>query len=585
MSATTLPRRQRREHSRWMGIGIGIIIVAMLAAVAFNLVRTAEQPALHNTTPATSGALVATVSGSGAVVAAQSLDVTFQTSGTVTKVFVSEGDLVVAGQVLAQLDTRELELNVAQAQATLETARVQLDQARDGNATQSDIVAAEAALANAQAQLARSVNNNVTTEDIAQAKAALVSAQSQLDELLAGAEHTEVVSAQAKVEQAQASLDAQRTSLSVAKTRAESQMTQAANDVRNAQDEYSRIYWNNREIEDSPRDLTQAEIDQEAAALRSVNSAEESLMQAQIAYEQAVQSEISGLAQAEADLASAQAQLDDLLAGASDYALTQARAVVAQRQAELDKLLAGGSAADIAAAQATADQKQAQLDQLTEPATPNDLRIREMSVAQAEQSLAQAELQLSYATLTAPFAGVITSVTIVPGSVVAGNAAVIGLVDRTTLRVELTLNEHDVAQVELGQPVTLTINALADWTSQGSVTYIAPAGKDNSGVVTYDVYVELPTVEERVRVGMSIDVEIETARVDRAVLVPATALLPSGANQVVQVVVANEVREVIVQTGLSDGQYVEIISGLQPGDEVVTLPSLETNIPRLQALP
>jgi HlyD family secretion protein len=585
MSTTTLPRRQGRDRSRWIGTGVVIIIVAMLAAVAFNAFSPPAQTDVGGTSPVTSGALIATVSGSGTVAAAQSLDVPFQTSGTVTEVFVTEGDVVAAGQVLAVLDTRELELSVAQAQADLETARAQLEQALEGNATGADVAAAEASLANAQAQLERTVTDNVTAADIAGAEAALVAAQSQLDELLAGADTAEITAAQVRVDQAQATLDSQRTSLSVAKTRAESQLTQAANDLRDAQDEYSRIYWDNREIEDSPFDLDQADIDREAAALRAVENGEEALVQAQIAYDQAVQDEISGLAQAQADLTDAQAQLDDLLAGANDYEITQARATVAQRRADLDRLLAGGTAADIAAAQASVDQQQAYLDQLTEAATPSDLRIQELNVAQAEQALAQAELQLSYATLTAPFSGVVTSIEIVPGSVVTSSSPVVSLVDRETLRVELTLSENDVAEVELGQPVVLGIDALADWMADGVVNYIAPAGEDSSGVVTYDVYIELPAVEERVRVGMSVDVEIETARVDEALLVPATALLPSGSEQVVQVVKDNAVHEVLVQTGLSDGQSVEILAGLEPGDEVVTLPNLDTNVPSFQPLP
>ncbi len=579
MAATTLPLR--KGSNRWITIGIVIIALAIIAAVGFNSFGQPQNVEI-DTTPVTRGAITSTVSGSGTITADQSLDIAFQTGGVVTEVLVEVGDSVVAGQPLAILDARELELQVTQAEADLATAQAQLAQAREGNATDAEIAAAEASLANAEAQLDRTITNNVTEADIASAQAALRSAQAQLNDLLDGADPEDLVTSQARVEQAQADLEAQRTKLSIAKTNAESQLNQAANALRDAQDEYSRIYWDNREIEDSARDLTQAEIDQEAAALRTVQDGEESLLQAQTAYNQAVEDERTGLAKAEAELRDAEAQLAATERGATEAEIIQAQATVDQRQADLDKLLAGGTAADIAAAAATVDQQQASLEQLTASATETDLSIREASVAQAEQSLAQAELQLSYATLIAPFDGVVSAVDIVPGSVVASGAAVASLVDHDPLHVELLLSENDVATVALDQPVVIEIDAINDWQAEGVVSYIAPVAEDSSGVVTYDVYVSFPGTDNSARIGMTANIDIETAHKDDALLVPSTALLPQGSDQIVQVHEGDQVREVVVETGLSDGQFTEIISGLDEDDVVVTLPTSDISAPSQQ---
>lgn len=574
--------QSRLFSQRWLLIGLLVIAIAIVAALLISRSPDRQAPQV-DTSPVTQGNIVATVRGSGTVEAERALKVAFQTAGTVVEVLVAAGDTVVAGEPLARLDSRELELQLAQSEANLETALAQLDQAREGNSTPEDIAAAQASVDNAAAQLDRTRSGNVTAADIASAEAAQRSAQAHLDDVLNGADAETIASAQSRVEQARATLAAQRSALSIAKTNAEAQIGLAANDLRNAQDEYSRIYWENREKEADlqrfGRELAQADKDREAQALRAVQNAEDAVVQAQRNYDRAVQDEISGLQQAEADLRDAEAQLAALEAGASEQEIIQARATVEQRAADLARLHAGGTAADIAAAQASLEQQQANLDRLTAPASTSDLRIREAAVAQAQQSVDQAELQLSYATLTAPFDGVISRIDIVPGSVVGTSSAVLSLVDRESLQVELRLSENDVAQVAVGQTVDLRIDALDDLALPGTVAYIAPAAEDSAGVVTYAVEIAFDEQPAQLRVGMSASLDIEVARKEDVLLVPTTALLPRGSEQIVQVLEGESLREVVVATGLSDGQYTEIRSGLAQGDRVVTLPSIDVVIP------
>jgi HlyD family secretion protein len=141
--------------------------------------------------------------------------------------------------------------------------------------------------------------------------------------------------------------------------------------------------------------------------------------------------------------------------------------------------------------------------------------------------------------------------------------------------VDLKLSENDVAKVQLGQPVDLTIDALKDWKAQGTVSYIAPSAETSNGVVTYAVRVSFPDGDARVKVGMTANLTIVTAKKDGVLLVPNTALLPKGAGHVVQVLNTDgkTTREVDVQTGLTDGANTEIVGGLKAGDKVVTNPS------------
>ncbi len=104
------------------------------------------------TTIVARGPIIEQVAGSGSIAAIQTLNLAFQSNGTVSKVAVKEGDSVTAGQILAQLDTRDLELSVAIAQVQLESAKAKLAQTRDGDILPSEISAQQAMITSAEAQ-------------------------------------------------------------------------------------------------------------------------------------------------------------------------------------------------------------------------------------------------------------------------------------------------------------------------------------------------------------------------------------------------------------------------------------------------
>lgn len=589
MATTTLSQTRAgagAHRGRWITGIIAVVVIALIAALIISRASSSTATTTEATSTVTSGTIIATIAGSGSVAAAQSLDLGFQTSGTVTQVLVAAGDTVAAGQPLAQLDTRALAISVASAQANLDSAKLKLTQIQQGNATPEDLAGQQASLASAEATLVKIRTGNITAADIVDATAQLRSAQAKLDDLRAGPTPATLASAQASYDQAQANLTAQRASLATAKEQAQSALVPAADALRTKQDAYSTIYWDNREKESMPGDLPQSAKDSEAAALREVTIAEASLYQAQIAYTQAQQDEISGLATAESKLRDADQQLTTTHEGATKLEITQAQASVDQAQASLTKLRQGGTAADIAVAQASVTQAQASLRALTAPATETDIQIQQASIAVAEQSLKQAQLDLDQATLTAPFAGVVSTVSIVPGSAASSSSSsssttsssAISLLDRSILHVDLTLSENDVAKVTLGQKVALTIDALKTWAAAGTVSYIAPAATTTNGVVTYAVRVSFPDSETQVKVGMTANLVITTAEHANVLVVPASALLPKGAGYSVKVPSADgkTSSEVDVQTGLSDGVNTEITSGLQAGDTVVTTPSTTT---------
>src|SRR4051812_16884768 len=501
MATSTLPQRRAGiSRGRWIWIGIGAIVIAIIIAVLLTRTSSSSSTPAVSTTTVASGNIVATVDGSGTVAAAQSLDLTFQTTGSVTQVLVKEGDLVKTDQPLAQLDTRDLELQVASAQAALDSANTKLTQTKDGNVQPADIAAQQAAVASAQAQLR--------------------SAQAQLA-ALKNPNAASISSAEATVRQAELDLQSQTDNSSASKTKAEQDLQKATDALTQSQSQYATALKNWQYVQDTGNDPTnpsttgadgkkvknklsdtqrQQYADTYIQAQAALQSAEASVQQAQVTYDNARQAEPNNIQQAQAKLADVRAQLAALQ--------NPSKTDIAQKQAGVDQ------------AQASLTQVQANLAKLTAPGTATDVLIQQAAITQAEQSLKQAELKLDQATLKAPFDGVVTTVNIVPGSTASSATAAISMLDRSTLHVDLKLSENDIAKVQLGQPVTLTIDALKDWKAAGTVSYIAPSAESSNGVVTYRVRVDFPDGDTRVKVGMTANLTITIAQKDGVLLAP-----------------------------------------------------------------
>jgi HlyD family secretion protein len=139
------------RKGRW-GILVSLILTLAVACAGAS---TARSPQGQNTVVRVRrGTLEVTVSGSGNLQPHTLVNLAFPQSGIVRKVYVGVGDTVKAGQVLAELDTRDLELQLQNARINLEIARIRLAQAQaTARARPADLAAAQAALANAQASL------------------------------------------------------------------------------------------------------------------------------------------------------------------------------------------------------------------------------------------------------------------------------------------------------------------------------------------------------------------------------------------------------------------------------------------------
>jgi HlyD family secretion protein len=315
-------------------------------------------------------------------------------------------------------------------------------------------------------------------------------------------------------------------------------------------------------------------------AQASLDSAQNAVTQAQVAYDSARQKEVTDIAQAQAAVQTAQQDLDALTQpNAND--LTQAQAAVTQAQTQLTSLQKGGTQASLASAQAQVTQAQASLDKLTAPASEPDLAAAQATVLQAQANVDAAQHNLDQAALTAPFDGVVSAVTIQVGTssgasssssasssgTSSAGGASITLIDRSKLHIDINLSETDAAKVQVGQPVTLTFDALPNVTLQGKVATIAPAATVSQNVVTYPVQVEFDPGNAAVKVGMSATADIQIQQINNAIVVPSRAVQTSGSSHTVTVLQGPDRVPVAVQveTGVTSDGQTEILSCIDTG--------------------
>ena len=382
---------------------------------------------------------------------------------------------VSASGKIAPIQRAELSFPVAgriQSAAVKEGDRVEADTVliRLANAgAEAARVEAEAALERTQARLAE-LKAGPRLEELAVAQAAVDAAQAQLAKLKDTARPEEIASAEAGLAAARADLARVRQGPDanvVAAANAELANAQAV--VRQAQAAYDQIKGN----PDAGRYPQALQLEQATNALSA----------AQARYRQATEGSNA------ADLARAQAGVDQAVAG-------------------LARVKAAARPGDIAAAEAEVRRVEAQFDLLKAGARLEAIAAAEADVAQAEGALQRAAADLANTEFRAPFAGTVTALTVNPGEMALPGQAVLTLADLSRLRVETTdLSERDVARVALGQPVSVYVEALGSEIT-GRVASIASEANVVAGDVVYAVIVDLDTLPQGLRWGMSARVEI-----------------------------------------------------------------------------
>lgn len=558
------------RRARWTVVAALVLLVAGAGYLAYQqLLAPPATAAAFQTSVVRRGTLTSTVGSTGTVAALTQARLSFSGSGSVAEVKVKAGDAVTKGQDLASLDTTSLALQVSQARSQLSSAEANLAKLKAGSTAQ-DVNAAKVALDAAKAKLDLMLAGG-RPEEIASAKASLDSARANLSKLKASPTDADLKAAEQGVAAAQASLQQAQNSLATLEAGA------TPEEIRNAELDVERAkngLWSAQLSRDGTCGSERVQQYQCDSANASVAAAETGVAVAKNnlaklmapAKPEDVTAAERSVASAQAQLQSAQAKLEQAKAGATAEELAAAQAAVTQAEQALTLKQEPYTDADLAAQRQAVAQAEANLATKQTPYAEAELLSAQASVDQAKAAIALAEYNLANATLKAPFDGVIAAVGINVGEAPASPA--ITLVDPNDVRLDVTVDEADIAKVQAGQKATITFDSIAGKEFQGQVTGVAPSATITSGVATYQVAISIAE-PGTIRPGMTGNASIVYGEQQNALLVPNRALKTQGRSRVVEVLVDDQKQTREVKVGVSNDQWTEITEGLAEGDQVV----------------
>jgi HlyD family secretion protein len=335
-----------------------------------------------------------------------------------------------------------------------------------------------------QVQLASTLSVNIDAVDVAigdQVKAGQVLVRLAGMEKLAAA----VEAANLELLSAQQALQTLKDNADQARTAAEVRLANAHKALDDAQ--RIRNYRNYR-------NGSQADIDAAQADLILANSNLKTAEDNYAAVENLSETDVNRAAALSA-LAAAQKARDKAVANLN-YLLALPKAVDVN-QAE----------ANLQAAQAEVNNAQVAYDKVKNGIDPDALALAEGRVTNAQAQLAASQADLVSLRLTAPFDGTVSAIDVHSGEWVIPGQQIISIADLAHLRVETTdFSERDIPRVMIGQPVTVFVKAL-NQNVTGRLSEIAPLSQTLGGDVIYKLTIDLSSIPNDLRAGMSVDVQ------------------------------------------------------------------------------
>lgn len=192
-----------------------------------------------------------------------------------------------------------------------------------------------------------------------------------------------------------------------------------------------------------------------------------------------------------------------------------------------------------------------------------------LAAGSADAALEQAQTQLNNCTITSPINGVVGSVNLSLGDNSSLQSPAVVVSDSSRLETEIMVSESEVSYITTGSDVEIDIRAASDKPFKGKVESVSTV--PDSAKRNYAVKIVMDNPENRVRSGMFAEVQVDTISKKDVLYIPVSAVIPTGGREIVYTVDKDQrARELEVQSGIRNDNYVEIVKGLQAGQEVIT---------------
>lgn len=267
-------------------------------------------------------------------------------------------------------------------------------------------------------------------------------------------------------------------------------------------------------------------------------------------------------AKAELDVAQAKAQLD-----------LQSEIVAARKALFEQGAIAGRdldtAVAAMAQAKAAHDTARNHLNSLRSISREASLQLAQGQFESAQGKYEAAQTQVSYSEIHSPISGVVTDRPLFPGETANTGSPLITVMDTSSLLAKVHLSQIVAQRLSLGDEASVTIPGV-DEPVTGKVTLISPAV--DPGSTTVEVWIKIDNGAAKYRAGTPVRVSIAGRMVSHAVKIPLSAMLTAedGAKSVMVVNNDGTAHKVSIQTGINDGEDVQVTQGLNGSETVVT---------------
>ncbi len=206
-------------------------------------------------------------------------------------------------------------------------------------------------------------------------------------------------------------------------------------------------------------------------------------------------------------------------------------------------------------------------------ATSEEISVQSALIKQANAQVESIRAQIDKNLLRSPIRGTITKQEGSKGEIIAPNTPLVSVISESDLEIETNIPEIDIGKIKIGDPATITLDAYGDTIKfSGHVVSIDPAATIIEGVPTYKTKIQFDKDDERIKPGMTANISIITAERKDTLIIPQRSVIFEGEKRFVYVLrndATKEKRE--VKTGIrgSNGD-IEVLEGLSAGEKVLT---------------
>jgi len=238
-----------------------------------------------------------------------------------------------------------------------------------------------------------------------------------------------------------------------------------------------------------------------------------------------------------------------------------------QKEGALAAKLVDDARVAMVQAQSASDTAKRHLDGLNRVSQREAIRSAQAQMSAAKAHYETAAAQVAYTEIRSPISGIVADRPLYPGEMPASGSPLITIVDVHQIVARANLPVKEAAAVKVGRPARLSG---PDGDIPGRVTVVSPAVDPNT--TTVEVWVQADNPGEKLKPGGTVRVAIIAETIQNTIVVPSSALLNAddGGEKVMVVTADSKARERRISVGVRQGARVQIISGLQEGEQVIT---------------